>query len=111
LPIYFAGRLTSVWLAVGFLGIAAAAHQGWSANLYTTASDMFPKNALGAVVGIGSMAGATGGVVFALATGWVLQLTHSYGLLFAVSATAYLIGWFLLRILAPGLQRVDVATI
>lgn len=64
LPIFTAGTLNSEWMSIGLLSLAAAAHQGWSANLFTTASDMFPSSAVGAVVGIGGMAGSLGGVLF-----------------------------------------------
>jgi MFS transporter, ACS family, hexuronate transporter len=108
LPIFFASRVSSLWAAVGILSLATAAHQGWSANLFTTASDMFPRSAVGSIVGIGGMAGSAGSVLFSLSTGWVLQLTHSYTPLFVVAASAYLVGLLFLRIIAPGLQRVDV---
>jgi MFS transporter, ACS family, hexuronate transporter len=108
LPIFFVGQLTSQWAAIGILGMATAAHQGWSANLYTTVSDMFPREAVGVVVGIGGMAGAIGGVLFSLGVGYVLELTHSYTLLFAISASAYLIAFGVLRLLVPGLPRVNV---
>ena len=108
LPIFFASRVSSLWAAVGILSLATAAHQGWSANLFTTASDMFPRSAVGSVVGIGGMAGSAGSVLFSLSTGWVLQLTHSYTPLFVVAASAYLVGLLFLRTIAPGLQRVDV---
>ncbi|HTZ90575.1 MAG TPA: MFS transporter [Alloacidobacterium sp.] len=107
-PIFFASRTNSEWVAVGLLSLAAAAHQGWSANLFTTASDMFPKSAVGAVVGIGGMAGSVGGVLFSLSTGWVLQITHSYASLFGIAASAYLIALLVLRTLAPGLKRIEV---
>ena len=108
-PIFFASRTHSEWVAVGLLSLAAAAHQGWSANLFTTASDMFPKSAVGAVVGIGGMAGSVGGVLFSLSAGWVLQITHSYASLFGIAASAYLIALLVLRTLAPGLKRIEVA--
>lgn len=72
-PIVFASAVTDLWLAVGIVGLAAAAHQGWSANLFTTVSDMFPRRAVGSVVGIGGMAGAVGGMVIAKIVGYVLQ--------------------------------------
>jgi ACS family hexuronate transporter-like MFS transporter len=108
-PIFFASTTTSEWVAIGLLSLAAAAHQGWSANLFTTASDMFPKSAVGAVVGIGGMAGSVGGVLFSLSTGWILQITHSYASLFGIAATAYLIALVVLRFLAPGLNKIEVA--
>jgi ACS family hexuronate transporter-like MFS transporter len=108
LPIFFASRASSLWVAIGLLSLAAAAHQGWSANLFTTVSDMFPKSIVGTVVGIGGMAGAVGGVLFSLSTGWVLQITHSYAPLFAASGSAYLLGWLLLQLLAPGLRPISL---
>ncbi len=107
LPIFTAGSLKSEWAAIGLLSLAAAAHQGWSANLFTTASDMFPRSAVGAVVGIGGMAGSVGGVLFSVSAGKILQLTHSYVVLFGVSASAYLISMAILHILAPHLKKVD----
>lgn len=108
LPVLMAGRLNSEWAAIGLLGLAAAAHQGWSANLFTTASDMFPRTAVGAVVGIGGMAGAVGGVVFSVSAGRILQFTHSYVALFSISASVYLISLGILHVLAPGLKKVEV---
>ncbi|MHB2009376.1 MAG: MFS transporter, partial [Acidobacteriaceae bacterium] len=105
-PIFFAGHLTSEWGAIGLLSLAAAAHQGWSANLFTTASDMFPSAAVGTVVGIGGTAGSIGGVLFSLGTGWILQMTHSYAPLFAISASAYLLALGLMQWTAPGLKKV-----
>jgi ACS family hexuronate transporter-like MFS transporter len=107
-PIFTAGSLHSEWTAIGLLGLAAAAHQGWSANLFTTASDMFPSSAVGAVVGIGGMAGSLGGVLFSVSAGKILQLTHSYKALFGISASAYLLSVAILHILAPGLKKVNV---
>jgi MFS transporter, ACS family, aldohexuronate transporter len=110
LPIFTAGSVKSEWAAIGLLSLAAAAHQGWSANLFTTASDMFPHRAVGAVVGIGGMAGSIGGVLFSVSAGKILQLTHSYVALFGISASAYLISLVVLHILAPGLKKVDFTT-
>jgi len=108
LPIFTAGGLESEWAAVGLLSLAAAAHQGWSANLFTTASDMFPRSAVGAVVGIGGMAGAVGGVLFSVGAGKILQWTHSYVVLFGISASVYLISMVIFQALAPNLRKVDV---
>ncbi len=108
LPMFFASRASSLWAAVGLLSMAAAAHQGWSANLFTTVSDMFPKSVVGAVTGIGGMAGSVGGVFFSLSTGWLLQLTHSYTPMFAIAASGYLVGLLLLQLLAPGLHPISL---
>ena len=110
LPIFAAGSLNSEWAAIALLSLAAAAHQGWSANLFTIASDMFPRSAVGTVVGLGGMAGAVGGVLFSVSAGKILQLTHSYVSLFGISASAYLISIAILHILAPGLKKVDFTT-
>lgn len=108
LPIFFAARFTHEWLAVAVLSLAAAAHQGWSANLYTIASDMFPREAIGAVVGIGGMAGSIGGVLFSLGVGYLLQVTHSYTVLFAISSSAYLVAFLWLRLTVPSLPKIQV---
>lgn len=110
LPVLMAGSLNSEWAAIALLSLAAAAHQGWSANLFTTASDMFPRSAVGAVVGIGGMAGALGGVLFSVSAGKILQLTHSYKALFGVSASAYLISLAVIWVMAPSLRKVDLIT-
>ena len=77
-------------MAVALVGLAAAAHQGWSANLFTLASDMFPRQAVGSVVGFGGMAGAVGGMLIAKLTGYILQTTGSYVPVFLIAAFAYL---------------------
>ena len=77
-PMLAAAQVKSLWMAVALVSIAAAAHQGWSANLFTLVSDMFPKRAVGSVVGIGGMAGSVGGMLIALVVGAILQKTGSY---------------------------------
>ncbi|MEM5366870.1 MFS transporter [Paraburkholderia azotifigens] len=101
LPIAFVSQVDSLWMAVGIVGLAAAAHQGWSANLFTTASDLFPRRALGAVVGIGGMAGSIGGVLFSEVIGQVLQRTGHYWVLFAIGALAYLLALAIMHMLTP----------
>jgi ACS family hexuronate transporter-like MFS transporter len=107
-PIMLAGGLHSEWGAVGLLSVAAAAHQGWSANIFTIASDMFPAEMVGTVVSFGQVAGALGGAIFAAVAGHILQFTHSYVPLFIYSAFAYLLALLLLRTLAPGLKRAQL---
>jgi MFS transporter, ACS family, hexuronate transporter len=108
-PIVVAGSLRSEWLAVGLLSLAAASHQGWSANIFTTSSDMFPAEHVGTVVSFGQVAGALGGAIFQPVCGHILQITHSYVPLFVYSGCAYLLALLLLRILAPGLKRAELA--
>lgn len=103
-PIVVAGGLKSEWTAVALLSLAAAAHQGWSANIFTTASDMFPAEHVGTIVSFGQVAGALGGALFQPVAGHILQFTHSFVPLFVYSAFAYLIALVLLRTLAPGLK-------
>ena len=105
LPIALAGGLHSEWIAVGLLSLAASAHQGWSANIFTTASDMFPAEYVGTVVSFGQVGGALGGAIFAAVAGHILQFTHSYAPLFIYSGCAYLVALVILKTLAPGLKR------
>jgi ACS family hexuronate transporter-like MFS transporter len=105
-PIIMLNYLHSEWVAIALLSLATAAHQGWSANLFTTASDMFPRSAVGSVTGIGGMAGAAGGALMVNYAGYILQLTHSYAALFVIAACAYLIALLILVALAPGLRKV-----
>lgn len=88
--------------------MAAAAHQGWSANLFTLASDMFPRRAVGSVVGIGGMAGAIGGMLIALVVGEILQRTGSYVPIFIIAGFAYLVALTVIHLLAPKIQPADV---
>jgi ACS family hexuronate transporter-like MFS transporter len=104
LPILLAVNAHNLWTAVALVGLAAACHQGWSANVYTLASDMFPKRAVGSVVGIAGMAGSFGGMLIAEATGYVLQRTGSYYLIFAMAGGAYLFALFVIQIIVPNLS-------
>jgi len=104
-PISMAGGLHSMWTAVALLSLATSAHQGWSANIFTTVSDMFPAEYVGTVVSFGQVGGALGGAIFALVAGHILQFTHSYVPLFLYSGSAYLVALLVLRTLAPGLKR------
>jgi ACS family hexuronate transporter-like MFS transporter len=108
MPIYSASAAKSEWTAIALISIAAGAHQGWSANLFTTSSDMFPRSAVGSVVGIGGMAGSVGSALFAFFAGHILQLRHSYASLFAIAASAYLLALMILWLLAPGLKKVEL---
>ena len=108
-PVVFASLASNMWVAVGLISLAAAAHQGWSANIFTMASDMFPRRVVGSVVGIGGMAGAVGGMLFASATGYVLQLTNSnYIPIFIVCGSVYLIALAVIHLLAPRLEAAKV---
>lgn len=110
LPIYFAQSIDSLWGAVLVIGLATAAHQAFSANLYTLPSDVFPRSAVGSVVGIGGMVGAIGGMSMALFTGYILQSTGSYNLLFAICASAYFVALGAVHLLSPRLAPVAITT-
>ena len=107
-PIIFAANVKSLWAAVALIGLAAAAHQGWSCNLFTTTSDMFPRQAVGSVVGIGGMAGALGGATMAVGTGYILQSTgQNYSIIFTIAGTLYLIALLVIHVLVPNLEQVE----
>ncbi len=109
MPIFFAQYASNVWLAVGIIGLATAAHQAFSANLYTIPSDMFPRAAVGSVVGIGGTVGAIGGMMMAKFTGYVLETTGSYAPIFAVAGSVYLIAVVVIHLLSPRLARIDAS--
>ena len=109
LPVAFAGAVQSMWIAVALLSLAAAAHQGWSANVYTTSSDMFASRHVATVVSFGQVSGAVGGAIFQPVVGHVVQWTHSYVPLFIYSAAAYLGALGVVCLLAPGLRSVHAA--
>ncbi len=104
LPIYFAANAKEMWVAVGLVGLAAAAHQGWSANIFTMASDMFPRKAVGSVVGFGGMAGAVGGMLISKLTGYILQTTGSYVPVFLIAAFTYLTALVIIQLIVPRLE-------
>ncbi|MDF0605786.1 MFS transporter [Neisseriaceae bacterium TC5R-5] len=110
LPILLVSSVSNLWLAVSLIGIAVAAHQGWSVNLYTSVSDMFPKQAVGAVVGIGCLVGSIGSIFFAQITGHILQATGSYWSIFLIAGFAYLIGLSLIHWLVPTMQAITLPT-
>ena len=103
-PIVLVSRSSNLWATVALVGLAAAAHQGWSANMFTLASDMFPRRAVGSVVGMGGMAGAIGGMLIAVATGWFLQLTGSYVAIFWAVGSAYLVALAVIHWLIPDVR-------
>jgi ACS family hexuronate transporter-like MFS transporter len=112
IPVVFSYRVESTWSAVLLIGLAAACHQGFSANLFTLTSDMFPARAVGSVVGIGGMAGAIGGFFIATVVGHVLQWTGSYMIPFVIAGAAYLLALAVIHILSPRLEpaKLDGAT-
>lgn len=108
LPVVFAYHVESTLSAVLLIGLAAACHQGFSANLYTLTSDMFPVRAVGSVTGIGGMAGAIGGWLMAKVVGHVLEWTGSYMIPFAMAGSGYLLALIVIHALTPRLEPAKI---
>jgi ACS family hexuronate transporter-like MFS transporter len=103
------------WYAVLVIGLAASAHQAWSANIFTTVSDMFPKKAVASVVGIGGMVGAVGGIFIARTAGMLLdhfkalgKIETGYYIMFIICALAYIMAWSLFSLLVPKMPKVKI---
>jgi len=101
IPVIFAPFVHHLWWVVGLVGLAAAAHQGWSANIFTLPSDLFPKSAVGSVIGIGGMLGSCGGVLMQIGTGIIVAYTHSYVPLFIISCSSYSIALLIIQCITP----------
>ena len=117
IPVVFAQWLGSfnMWYAVLIIGFAASAHQAWSANIFTTASDMFPKRAVASVTGIGGMAGAVGGILIAWIAGVLFdhykalgKIETGYYIMFIFCGSAYITAWLIMNYLAPRFKMEDV---
>ena len=108
--VIFASQTRSAWTAVLLIGLATACHQGWSANMYTIASDMFPRRAVGTVVGFGGFMGGVGGILIAEFAGRVLNANPRYYFpMFVVAGFAYLVALAVVHLLAPKLEPAQVA--
>ena len=107
-PVCFAQNIDNLWLAVLVIGLATAAHQAFSANLYTLPSDLFPRGAVGSVVGIGGTMGAVGGMLMSTYAGFVLDGLGSYAPLFAVAGFSYFLALLAVHLLSPNYARVAV---
>ena len=111
-PVIFVRFTGNIWVAVALISLAAAAHQAWSANIFTTVSDMFPKRAVGSVVGVGGMAGSVGGILFPFFIGIVLDhfkalglLSAGYNIIFTICGSAYLLAWIGMQLLVPTMRK------
>jgi ACS family hexuronate transporter-like MFS transporter len=107
-PVIFAANVVSLWGAVALVGLGTASHQGWSANLFTLASDMFPRRAVASVVGIGGFGGAVGGMLIATVTGFLLQATGSYVPVFVMAGSVYLVALLIVHLLVPRLEQAQI---
>ena len=108
-PIVAAPAIHDLWGSVAILGLAAAAHQGWSANLLTTTSDLYPSTAVASVVGLGGFAGAVSGAIVSTGVGYLLQATESYALLFVIAGCMYLVALAIIHALVPRLTPAALA--
>lgn len=117
IPVMFAQVLGQIdlWLGVAIIGLAASAHQAWSANIFTTVSDMFPKKSVGSVTGIGGMAGGLGGILIASLAGALFDhykllgnIETGYYIMFFICGSAYLVAWLVMHMLAPRFQEVKL---
>jgi ACS family hexuronate transporter-like MFS transporter len=108
-PIVFASSASNVWVAVALIGLATAGHQGWSANVFTLTSDMFPRHAVGSVVGLGGFFGAVGGMLISYFVGFLLETTGSYVPVFMMAGSAYLLALLIVHWLAPRLAPAELA--
>ena len=104
IPIYWASGIDDLWPAVILIGLGMAAHTGWSANMYTLATDFFPKKDMGTVVGFIGMSGAVGGMLMASATGHLIEATGSYKILFVIAASMYAIALLIIHLLVPNID-------
>ena len=107
-PIFLAAFTASLWLAVLLIALAAFAHQGYASNIFTIISDIYPKNAVGSMVGLSLFAGSVGGVLFSSAVGFVLERTGNYYLIFSFASVAYLISWLFLKLFVPDRKTIKV---
>jgi ACS family hexuronate transporter-like MFS transporter len=107
-PVIGAAQASSVWTATLLIGLAAAAHQGWAANLFTLVSDLFPRRAVASVVGVGAMFGSVMAILFAESTGRILEATGNYGSLFLMCGFAYLVALTIIHLLVPDWQAADL---
>lgn len=114
-PVMTARYFSNMWAIVALISLAAAAHQAWSANIFTTASDMFPRRAVSSITGIGGMAGSVGGIIFQPFVGWILDhftragnKTMGYNIIFLICGCAYLIAWLVMHFFAPRMRKVEI---
>jgi len=109
-PVFMASTVSNLWVATLLIGLAASAHQGFSANLYTLVSDTAPRQLVSSIVGIGGMAGAIGGMFIAKLAGYILEWTGEYRILFIIAASVYLVNLLIIHLINPRLKPMEFAT-
>lgn len=107
IPILFASQTSNLYLAVGLISLAAAAHTGWMANVYAIISDVFPQHSIGSVTGLSTLSAVAGGMIYATAVGFILEITGSYFLIFLISGFAYMVAWMVLKLGIPEIKPIE----
>ena len=107
LPVMLVSQTTNLWVAVGLIALAAAGHQGWAANIFTIVSDIYPKKAVGSMMGLSGFAGAVGGALSASFVGILLESTESYFLIFLVAASVYMLNWLILKLSIKEIKPIE----
>ena len=108
MPVMLVSKTPSLWLAVAFISMAAAAHQGWASNIFTIVSDIYPKQAVGTMTGLSGFAGAVGGALSASFVGLLLESTGSYFLIFLLAASVYLVNWGIIKIFIKEIKPIEI---
>ena len=108
LPVMLVSQIANLWIAVGLISLAAAGHQGWASNIFTIVSDIYPKKAVGSMVGLSGFAGAVGGALSATFVGLLLESTGSYFLIFLVASSVYLINWLILKLSIKQIVPIEI---
>ncbi|MBY5958781.1 MFS transporter [Membranicola marinus] len=107
-PVILVSQISSFYVAIALISLAAAAHMGWIANVYTVISDLFPQRAIGSVTGLSTMSAVLGGLVYSSVIGYVLEATGSYLLIFVMSGFMYVTAWMVLMIGIPEIKKLKV---
>lgn len=108
LPVMLVSQIHNLWVVVILIAFAAAGHQGWASNIFSIISDIYPKKAVGSMMGLSGFAGAVGGALSASFIGLILETTNSYFLIFTVASAMYLINWLIIRIFIPDIKPIQI---
>lgn len=108
IPIVFVAQLNELWLIVLLISLATAGHQSWAANMFTIISDIYPKGAVGSMTGLSGLMGAIGGALSATFVGLVLQISHSYTLIFSIASVVYLLNWAIIKLLIRKIEPLKI---
>jgi len=107
LPVMLVLQTQNLWVAIGLIALAAAGHQGWASNIFTIVSDIYPKKAVGSMVGLSGFAGAVGGALSATFVGLLLEFTGSYFLIFLLASTVYMVNWLILKVFVKEIKPIQ----